>query len=156
MLTTFKTLALCLLFLNPALAAEVPAEHRSHCDKWENGRCIEGALTKLAVAMNAKNRSETCDQVCKEGCPNCEHCGLCIFCAVYSNEACVGVPYFTDRETCGVEKTKDCCDLCKVQCQAKDGVCSNKGFCNGGTPETDLMSYCVEKTTEDECKACGQ
>lgn len=146
-----------LFFLNTAYAQPVPPEHKNHCEKWENGRCTEGALTKLAsmfMFSNTKTPSETCSKVCQEGCPNCKHCAFCGLCAVYEDKACVGVPYFTDRESCGVAHTKNCCDLCQVQCKAKEGVCSSKGFCKGGGPETDLLSHCVEKTTEDECQTC--
>jgi hypothetical protein len=137
------------------------AVESEHCQSWELGKCTEGALTKLADSLNntkyaSNNRSETCDQVCKEGCPNCSYCGFCGLCGMYSDSSCVNVPYFTDRETCSVAYTKDCCDLCAVQCQTAHGVCSFEGFCNGGGPETDLLSYCVEKTTDDQCTACGQ
>jgi hypothetical protein len=154
----FTLLALMgIFFLKIAFAEPVPPEHQSHCEKWQKGRCVQGALSKLAnrnFFSVFKIASETCDKVCQEGCPNCKHCGFCGFCAVYNDQACVGVPYFTDRESCGVAKTKNCCDLCHVQCKSDQGVCSAKGYCSGGTSETDLLSHCVEKTTKEECKAC--
>lgn len=153
----FRFFMFALLLTNFSFASPVPVEHQSHCEKWENGFCTKGALGKLAnnsFFASIKTQTNTCDKVCKEGCPNCQHCGLCGLCAIYNDQACVDVPYFTDRKSCNIAKTKNCCDLCEVQCKSPQGVCSAKGFCRGGTAETDLMTFCVEKTTEDECKTC--
>ena len=151
------------LFLAHNVMAEiVPTAHRSHCDTWKNGKCVEGKLTKLSLIMKSENdlsqevKGSTCDQVCKEGCPKCSYCEMCDLCDFYDDDACHGVPYFEEKETCSIAKTNSCCQVCEVQCFAPEGVCGEKGFCQNkpGIKGTDILTQCVEKTTEEKCLPC--
>lgn len=157
----FVLLSLCLvpLFSQLSFADPVPAEHKVHCRKWKDGKCVEGALTDLAKSIrnsetvSAATNPSTCDRVCKEACPNCSKCSLCTFCWFYSDDACNGVAYFKDRETCTEGKTESCCDLCDAHC-SETGACSDGEYCNGGDKTTSTIVKCLEQTKGEICEPC--
>lgn len=135
-------------------------DQSSFCEQWLNGKCIKGALSKLAESIKQDGpalamRSSTCDRVCQEACPKCNLCDFCDLCALYNDAACHDVPYFVE-DNCAIEKTNSCCKLCEVQCRKSEGVCGSKGFCKnkGEKPGVDLLSRCIAQTTSEECMPC--
>lgn len=158
LLNCFASLSLLLAHQGVALTPASP-----HCEQWLNGKCAKGPLSTLAESLKKNafavaTRSGTCDRVCNEACPKCYLCDFCDFCGIYNDAACLDVPYFVNRNTCAVEKTNSCCELCEVQCRKSEGVCGAKGFCknNSEQPGVDLMSHCVAQTTGEECMPCSK
>jgi len=156
-LTTILSISMLLLSAQITATPISPAA----CKQWKNGKCTEGGLTELAKSLNGSSinmaeRSSICDQVCKEACPKCHMCDLCDLCDFYDDAACHDVPYYVDRETCNIEKTNSCCKLCEVQCHNDEGVCGSKGYCQNKTQTagTDILTLCVERTTEYQCLPC--
>lgn len=139
--------------------SSVPPEHKSHCRKWKNGACIEGALTDLAKSIQdtenfqASANPKTCEKICTSACPNCDKCSLCMFCWFYNDDACRGVGYFKDSETCAEGQTESCCDVCDAHCGG-NGACSEKEYCNGGDKNTSTIVKCLEKTKGEICEPC--
>lgn len=147
------------LFANFVLADAVPLEHQSHCRKWENGACVEGALTDLANSirntgkMQAATTESSCGKICKDACPNCSKCNLCSFCWIYNSESCKGVGYYTDPETCAEAQTESCCDLCEAHC-GENGACADGEYCKGGDKSTSTIVKCIEQTQGEICEKC--
>lgn len=137
---------------------EVPTQHKSHCRVWQDGACVAGALTDLALSLSGEDdtstkKADACEKVCKEGCPRCNECDLCSFCSFYNDDACIGVKYYDDPETCTEASTQSCCEVCDTQC-SDQGACGSRGYCNGGDRRTNTLVKCIEQTTGERCKPC--
>lgn len=158
-----KVLVLLAVFLAmPNSNAQDMSKYTEHCSSWKHGKCISGPLTELAKFIKDKSKKNettenTCNRVCEEACPKCNLCNFCAFCGIYDDAACLDVPYFEDRETCNVLKTDSCCKLCEVQCHAPEGVCGRDGYCKkqNNSSTIDLLTHCVEQTTDQQCLPCG-
>ncbi|MDA0712996.1 MAG: hypothetical protein O2897_03305 [bacterium] len=170
--------SLVLVYAGISSANFVQSENMSFeskiCEKWVNGKCMQGPLTRLSDALKTgqiakfsieedgegegevEEEATTCNKVCEQACPKCDYCDYCSFCDFYQESACEGITYFTDKETCEAKKTNNCCDVCATQCEVKGGACADGGICKGGSSETSTLMYCIEKTRNEPCRACSK
>jgi len=152
-----------LVFLLPLFSSLVHADNlapvdRYGCRKWENGLCVDGALTDLAKGLRGATASGdqkvgSCGKICQEACPNCGKCALCSFCWLYDSDSCKNVGYYTNRDTCEEKKTASCCDLCEAHC-GDHGACSEGEYCRGGDKTTSTIVKCIEQTQGEICEKC--